>query len=478
MGKIHQAHTSLTCGLGNMLTGLLYVWPSYTIVHFTKTDTEYLNAPMTEIESSLVGSLPSLGAMAGTVLVGWLMSIFGRQKTGLILAFPMLASWLMIDLTRSSMVILIARFLSGVSGGGFLVHSPIFISEVAEPSIRGTLASAPMTFYCIGILVSYLMGWFLTYRYIIWGNLVCCIVYAALMITVTESPVYLLRQNREEEARLAISHYLGGSVNSKAVLEEFSRLKEQVVPAVELVAKDPDQSEKQKLNSEINDVEQQTKDKMSPMKMLFVSPASRRAFTTVFLILSLQVMMGMIAVQVYAKDIFTHAAPNLSSHFCSVMFASTLLLGSLINGLLLDKFGRKIPLISSSIATGVCLVGLGFFIQTSIAPAWVTALMILFFCFSFMSGAGSVPYVMLAEMFTSEVQSVASMILMEWVWLLNFLLVGVFPFMIKFLGVHGAFYSFALFALFDCLVAIFVVPETKGLTIDQIQKVLLYRPLK
>lgn len=73
-----------------MLTGMLYVWPSYTVVHFTKTDTEYLDTPMTEIESSLVGSLPSLGAMAGTVLVGWLMSLFGRQRTGLILAFPML----------------------------------------------------------------------------------------------------------------------------------------------------------------------------------------------------------------------------------------------------------------------------------------------------------------------------------------------------------------------------------------------------
>ena len=47
----------------------------------------------------------------------------------------------MIDLTTSSIVILIARFLGGVSGGAFMVHSPIYISEVAEESIRGTLAS-------------------------------------------------------------------------------------------------------------------------------------------------------------------------------------------------------------------------------------------------------------------------------------------------------------------------------------------------
>lgn len=52
--------------------------------------------------------------------------------------------------------------------------------------------------------------------------------------------------------------------------------------------------------------------------------------------------MGMVAVQVYAKDIFAKAAPSLSSHFCSVMFAVVLLLGCLLSAVFTDRFGRKV----------------------------------------------------------------------------------------------------------------------------------------
>ncbi|XP_046973463.1 facilitated trehalose transporter Tret1-2 homolog isoform X2 [Vanessa cardui] len=382
----------------------------------------------------------------------------------------------MIDLTSSSILILIARFIGGTSSGAFMVHSPIFISEITEESIRGTLTSAPITFYCLGVLASYILGWFLTYRYIIWANIICCLIYVGLMMTVTESPVYLMRQKREEDARLAISHYRGASLSSKVVMEEFSRLKQQITPAVELIAVDSDakadEAEKEKLNLNNDDEE---KPKMSSFKMLFVSPSSRRAFTIVGLTLSLQVMMGMVAVQVYAKNIFANAAPSLSSHFCSVMFALVLLCGSLLSALFSDKFGRRVLLVMSSIAVGLCLAAMGILIQTSILPPWVTAVLILLYCFSFMFGSGSVPYVLLAEAFIPEVQSIASMLLMEWVWLLNFFIVGVFPFMVKFFGVHGSFYSFACFAILDTIIGLFFVPETKGLTNEQIQETFLRR---
>lgn len=175
----------------------------------------------------------------------------------------------MIDFTTSSTVILLARFIMGISGGAFLIHSPIYISEVAEESIRGALASgkvssttsrfakclsllrvkwaiasvlfsgaendlfleeiflqkskisaikisllsksttffinmlfynfaAPMICYCLGLLESYLFGWVLTYRYIIWANIAFCIIYMGLMMTVKESPVFLMRKKKEE----------------------------------------------------------------------------------------------------------------------------------------------------------------------------------------------------------------------------------------------------------------------------------------
>ncbi|XP_023934338.1 facilitated trehalose transporter Tret1-like [Bicyclus anynana] len=473
MGKLHQAHTSISCALGLTLTGLLYVWPSYTLHLYTNEDTTLLATPMTEVESSLVGSLPSLGAMFGTAIVGWVMSVFGRQKSGLVLTAPLLISWIMIDFTKSSTVILIARSIAGASGCAFLVYTPIYISEVAEESIRGALASAPVVCYCIGVLLSYIIGWFYTYRYIIWINIAFCVLYMGLMLTVKESPIFLMRQKKEEEARLSIAYYRSASVTSKLVLDEFSRLKQQITPAVELRAvrtgSQKENAETEKLNKTIEETEPQ--EKMSSLKMLFVSPTSRRALLVVGLCLSNQVMMGIVPVQVYAKDIFKQAAPGLSSHFCSVMFALVQLAGSMMSALFSDKFGRKILLSSSSAAVLLCLIGLGVLLQTSIGPPWVTAVIILCYCFTFMFGAGSVPYVLLAECFMPEVQSFASMMLMEWV--LNFFIVGIFPFMIKFFGIHGTFYVFACFAIFNTFVGMCILPETKGLTNEQIQETFL-----
>ncbi|CAG4952177.1 unnamed protein product [Parnassius apollo] len=479
MGKLHQIHTSISCSFSLLLTGLLYVWPSYTLEQFKDSHTKLLKAPMTDVESSLLGSLPPLGAIIGTALTGVVIEKFGRQKGGMLLTLPFVVSWAMVDFSSTSTMILIGRFIGGIGCGPSFVYGPMFISEIAEKSIRGTLASVPIAFNCMGVQMSYILGWYLTYRYIVWVNLACSILGMALLMTVTESPVYLLRQNREEDARLAIAHYRGESPESKIVLEELSQLKQQITPAVELIAMNieyntkSEEAEKEKLNTD--DDSPKIKTRMSPLKLLFLSPSSRRGFIVVGLCLLLQVLMGVLPVQVYAKQIFTQAAPSLSSNFCCVMLAMVLLVGSLSSLVAADKFGRKFLLVTSSILVALCVSSMGIFLQTGIVPPWVTAVLILVYCFFFMFGAGSIPFVLIGECFMPEVQSLATILLLELSWLFNFFILGVFPFMVKYIGIHGSFYTFACCAVFDSLICYFLVPETKGLTRDQIQEKLLRR---
>ncbi|XP_047520463.1 facilitated trehalose transporter Tret1-like [Pieris napi] len=477
MGKLQQCYTTLACVFGSLISASLSVWPSYTLAEFTSNSTTVLSAPMSTFEASLLGSLPALGAMVGTMMAGMIIDGLGRKNGGLVIAMPYLLSWIVIDLTSSSLVVLICRFAAGISTGATSVHAPIFISEVAEESIRGMLSSGPIAAYCIGAMFSYVMGWTLTYQYINWCNMALCITYIILLTSVRESPVYLMRKNREEDARQAIAHYRGGSADSKAVMEELSLLKQRVQPAREMLPINDTEVEKAEKEM-LTDQDIDGKKKMPSYKMLMVSPSSRRAFIVVGAVISTQVMMGMVPVQVYAKDIFTQAAPSLSSHLCSVLFALVLMGGSMSSALFSDKLGRKPLLLASAITVGICLVAMGFFMQTNIAPPAVSAILILFYCFAFMLGAGTVPYILLAEGFVAEVQSLASMILMEWVWLLNFLILAIFPYMVQFFGVHGSFYCFAVFAVVDVLIAVFMVPETKGLTKEQIQLAFLERRKK
>lgn len=73
--------------------------------------------------------------------------------------------------------------------------------------------------------------------------------------------------------------------------------------------------------------------------------------------------------------------------------------------------------------------------------------------------------------FSLQVIGVASLILIEMMWLLNFFVIAVFPFMVSTVGVHGSFYVFALVATTNALFSYFNVPETKGLSTQEIQDI-------
>ncbi|RVE52106.1 hypothetical protein evm_003179 [Chilo suppressalis] len=468
-GKLNQSFTAGATAFGALIMGMFYVWPSYTVPLFKSENTTLLSEPMTSAQISLLGSLPSLGAMLGTALVGPLIETFGRKLGGLAMTLPAVLAWAIIAISKSSTPILAARFIGGISGGANLVFSPMFISEVAEDSIRGALASAPILLYGIGALVSYLLGWFLSYNTIVWINLASAVFACGLLMVIAESPVYLLKKNREEDARLSLAVYRGAASKSLIVQEELSRLKQQLSPVYEMVSitDKPEETEKEKVDAE--NLNLGPLPKKSGFKTLFTSPTSRRAFLVVITAMTMQVFMGIVPVQVYAKEVFKEADPSKADLY-SVFFAIVLVGGSFVTGAIADKAGRRVLIITSSVMVAVCMASLGILLQTRIGPSWLIVAMILLYCFCFMSGAGSIPYVLLAEVFTSEVQAFASCFIVEWVWFLNFLVLAMFTWLNQIIGIHGTFYLFAASGVINAILSFFVVPETKGLSNLQIQE--------
>lgn len=465
-------------GFGSFTMGLLNAWPTYASEIFRSNVTTPMSAPMTLGEEALLSSLPSLGGMVGVAITGFLINSFGRRNGGVLLSLLILLSWAIISITNSLTLVLVARFLAGISGGAAIMLTPIFISEVAEDAIRGTLASAPMFLYCTGVLVAYVMGWTLPYKTTVWINLVACSVSTILLILVTESPVYFLRRNREEDAKLSIAKFRGVPVSSKVVLEELNRLKQLVTPSVQLVsmkdaeATKPEEVENEKLQLEDNTPMRQQN--ISTIKLLFTEPASRRAFLVLSSLMTFQVFMGNVPVQVYAKTVFTEADSSKADLY-TILYAVVLFSGSAISTMITDRAGRRILLITSSALVFVLLISLGYLLQSKVAPPSINVIFIFAYCFSFIFGAGTIPYVLLAEIFIPEVQNLASTIVIELMWLLNFLILGIFPYMNSAFGIHGSFYIFACLGLVNATFAYFNVPETKGLSNTQIQTAFLLR---
>jgi SP family facilitated glucose transporter-like MFS transporter 8 len=104
---------------------------------------QHENSPfrINDQESSWVGSLLSLGAAFGGPCFGMMVNKMGRKLTLLALSLPVTASWIIIVCTRSVIWLYIARFASGLTLGGVSFVAPIYVAEIAEPSIRGPLSA-------------------------------------------------------------------------------------------------------------------------------------------------------------------------------------------------------------------------------------------------------------------------------------------------------------------------------------------------
>ncbi|CAK1591370.1 unnamed protein product [Parnassius mnemosyne] len=115
------------------------------------------------------------------------------------------------------------------------------------------------------------------------------------------------------------------------------------------------------------------------------------------------IFQGLLVAQVYAEPLFAEAVPSMSSTICCVIFTLVTIMAGFIGSFLIERLGRRLLMIYASFCTGVCCVILGTQIQLHWGPHWVTAMFMYIFGLTFTCGAGTVPCVLVAEIFLPEV---------------------------------------------------------------------------
>lgn len=106
-------------------------------------------------------------------------------------------AWAVIVFTNRVEVLLACMLVAGTGCAAFVVI-PVYISEICQPSIRGTMASFMIVSYCLGMLWSYLIGGFLEYDPMCYACLSIAVVGLAMAVFLRESPVFLMRKGRQE----------------------------------------------------------------------------------------------------------------------------------------------------------------------------------------------------------------------------------------------------------------------------------------
>lgn len=387
----------------------------------------------------------TIGALIAAIPSGYLADKVGRKITLLVLASLFLTNWILLSFSVNLEMVLVARLIAGMALGGICVVAPMYIGEMAEPSFRGTFGSFFQLFLSSGILFTCIVGYFTNWVGLALALGVTPIVFGVTFCFMPESPIYLVMKNKLDRAEQTLKRLRGSTSNISAELKIIQQ----------------ELAESHQKTTSFSDVFRR---------------ANMRAMVAVLGVLAFQQLSGINAIVFYTVNIFKAAGTDLSPFLGAIIINLVQVLVSYLSILIIEKANRRFYLMSSSSGMMICLTALGVFFHLKLLRMDISHLgliplgstIIYMACFSL--GYGPVPWMLLGEMFSSEIKGIATGIAILANWSLAFMVTLSFPIMNSSLGEHITFYMFSCIMGLGTVFVYWFVPETRGKSLAQIQE--------
>uniref|UniRef100_A0A8D8B3U9 Facilitated trehalose transporter Tret1 n=1 Tax=Culex pipiens TaxID=7175 RepID=A0A8D8B3U9_CULPI len=213
--------------------GITVGWTAPIIPLLQSPDSPLPSGPISTAEASWIGSVMGFGGVTGTLLIAPIHTYFGKKVALLSLAVPHLILWTLLYLGDNVYYIYAARVLAGITGGGMFALVPLFVADIADRRIRGTLGSLTVLHINFGLLAVYTAGNYLSY-YTIPQIMICLpVAFAAFVSLLPDTPYCLLRKGRLDDAEKSLMFYrnvapedlASGTPQGLAFVEEFENWK-------------------------------------------------------------------------------------------------------------------------------------------------------------------------------------------------------------------------------------------------------------
>jgi len=402
---------------------------------------------LTDSGLGTVAALLTFGCLIGALFTGNFTEKYGRKKVMVTTAILYIISALGCALAESSTILIGFRVLSGLAVGATSVVAPMYISEISPAHSRGRLVSFNQFAITIGIVLAYIFDYYLigfgenSWRYMLAVPGIFGVVFLIfLIVKFPESPRWLLAHGKKEEA-IKVLNSIGGAT---LVREELPEMENSLLA-------------------------ESKKEKMS-FGELFKGKTGKIVLIGT-LIAALQQITGINAVIMFAPEIFkASGAAKGDSMMLAMIVGMVNFLMTIVALWLVDKKGRKTLLLWGAVGM---MISLGYLtlefakpVQNGIGVLVALLVYISFFAASF----APVMWVIISEIYPNRIKGVVMSFSTAVSWLCTFLTVYFAP-VIQ--GTLGLSYLFGIFAIFSIIAFIFVkiwIPETKGKSLEQIEK--------
>lgn len=406
------------------------------------------------VSSALIGSI------IGVAISGELSDRFGRKILLVLSSLLFFVSALGCTLLPTAFWIIAFRILGGVGIGVASIIVPLYISEIAPAAIRGRLVTFYQLAVTIGILLAYLsnnallnisldasvsaMNGLFHYLFVeeVWRGMFSVLLLPSLLfllglILVPESPRWLI-QRRRVEAAIAIMTKISG--------------------------------DKKQAEQEVKEIHSELHIETGSYKEL-LSPALRKALLLGILLPFLSQFSGINAIIYYGPTILHTAGVTMSNSFTSqIIFGCAIVIFTLIAIWKVDHIGRRrLYLIGTAgAAVSLALTGICFYFEFT-SSIWLI-FSVLFFLASFAFSIGPLKFVVASEIFPNKIRGRAMAISIMTMWIADAIVGQLTPVALREAGTAATFWFFSFFCILGFFFVLKFLPETKGKSLEQIQR--------
>ncbi|HEX4168091.1 MAG TPA: sugar porter family MFS transporter [Bryobacteraceae bacterium] len=392
-----------------------------------------------EVQTETAASSLLVGCILGSSVAGWLSDRYGRRSILLASAAIFAVSSLATALPNSLLEFVLARLVAGVAIGIASMLAPLYIAEVSPEGSRGQLVSLNQLAIVIGILISYLTGWGLSFlgaeswRWMFASAALPSILFFFALFAVPESPRWLIKMSRDPQA-LSVLRRLG---------EPDSNL--QTIRAA--LAEEADAK-------------------------LF-QPGMGRPLMIGITLAVLQQITGINTILYYGAVIFSEQFRSQSTSaalWANVIIGLVNLVFTLVALMIIDRLGRRAVLMMSSGGMGLSLLILILLISGAGMSSSVSLALLLCYVAFFAVGLGPGVWVVISELFPTKVRGRAMSLATISLWVACLAVTSSFLSLVRAITIRGAFGLYALLCVCTCLFVLRAVPETKGRTLESIEQ--------
>jgi len=441
--------------------GLLFGW-DWVVIGGAKPFFQRYFQLTSEAQIGWANSCALIGCLFGAVFAGALSDRLGRKRLLIVAALLFAVTSLGNALAARFTIFITWRIFGGVAIGLASNLSPMYIAEVAPAQMRGKLVAINQLTVVVGILLAQYLNWFLVrdlppgatddfirnswfgqqgWRWMFGLTAAPALLFLAGMMFVPESPRWLAKNGRKNSARDVLAKIGGEDYANAATSEIQATLAGEEIQRVRFAD--------------------------------LLEPKMRQVIVLGIVLAVFQQWCGINVIFNYAEEIFRAAGFDISTVLKNIAWTGSVNLAFTLMALgVVDRGGRRPLMLFGSVALAVIYTVLGCCYFAGV-KGWPMLFLVLAAIGCYAMSLAPVTWVVISEIFPNRIRGAAMAVAVSSLWIACFLLTDTFPMLNAKLGSAGTFWLYAAICVAGFLFIYCKLPETKGKTLEQIERELV-----